>query len=173
MAIDPGSSKSAYVIMDADTFVPMEFDKIENRELLSRVVWWQDAAAAGYPAFDCAVIETIVGSYGSSIGKTTFDTAIMIGRLEQALFSFAPVEKIPRQTIRAHLCPKIRANDKTVRGALIARFARFDKERGKGTKAQQDFFYGFSADIWSAFAVGTVWLDRGMSARPPASQATL
>lgn len=141
--------------------------------MLSRIAWWQEAAAAGHPAFERAVIETIVGSYGASIGKTTFDTAIMIGRLEQALFSSVPVEKIPRQTIRAHLCPKIRANDKTVRDALIARFALFDKAHGKGTKEQRDFFYGFSADIWSAFAVGTVWLDRSMSASPLASQATL
>ena len=121
---------------------------------------WKQKTEKGHPAFEHAVIETIVGSYGASIGKTTFDTAIMIGHLEQALFSFVTVEKIPRQTIRAHLCPKMRANDKTVRDALIARFARFDKERGKGSKDKRDFFYGFSNDIWSAFAVGVTLLDR-------------
>lgn len=146
--------------MDAETYEPYEFDKVENCELIERISWWQQKTEKGHPAFEHAVIETIVGSYGASIGKTTFDTAIMIGRLEQALFSFAQIEKIPRQTIRAHLCPKMRANDKTVRDALIARFARFDKERGKGCKDKRDFFYGFSNDIWSAFAVGVTLLDR-------------
>ena len=146
--------------MDAETCEPYEFDKVENRELLERIVWWKQKTEKGHPAFEHAVIETIVGSYGASIGRTTFDTAIMIGRLEQALFSFVTVAKIPRQTIRAHLCPKMRANDKTVRDALIARFARFDKERGKGSKDKRDFFYGFSNDIWSAFAVGVTLMDR-------------
>jgi hypothetical protein len=148
------------VILDAETYEPYEFDKVDNKELLERVKWWEKKAGTGFPAFDKAVIETIVGSYGASIGRTTFDTAIMIGRLEQALFSFVTVEKIPRQTIRAHLCPKCRANDKTVRDALISRFASFDKERGKGTKNKRDFFYGFSADMWSAFAVGVTLIDR-------------
>lgn len=148
------------MILDAETYEPYEFDKVDNRELLERICWWQQKFEKGHPAFEQAVIETIVGSYGASIGKTTFDTAIMIGRLEQALFSFAQIEKIPRQTIRAHLCPRMRANDKTVRDALIARFARFDKKRGKGSKDRRDFFYGFSNDIWSAFAVGVTLLDR-------------
>lgn len=146
--------------MDTETFEACEFDKTDNQELLSRIAWWERKAGNGHPVFDLAVIENIVGSYGASIGKTTFDTAIMIGRLEQALYSFVPVEKIPRQSIRAHLCPKMRANDKTVRDALIARFARFDLERGKGSRNRRDFFYGFSSDVWSAFAVGVTWIDR-------------
>lgn len=145
--------------MDSETYIPYEKDKTDNQELLRRVVWWQQKAEKGYPAFELAVIENIVGSYGASIGKTTFDTAIMIGRLIQALCAFVQVEKIPRQTIRAHLCPRIKANDKTIRDALIARFARHDRERGKGTKDNRDFFYGFSNDIWSAYAVGVTLLD--------------
>ena len=148
------------MILDAATYEPYEFDKVDNKELLDRIMWWEEKCRKGFPVFEKAVIETIVGSYGASIGRTTFDTAIMIGRLEQALFSFVKVEKIPRQTIRAHLCPKCRANDKTVRDALIERFALFDKERGKGTKNKRDFFYGFSADMWSAYAVGVTLIDR-------------
>ena len=85
------------MILDAETYEPYEFDKVDNKELLERVKWWEKKAGTGFPAFDKAVIETIVGSYGASIGRTTFDTAIMIGRLEQALFSYVTVEKILRQ----------------------------------------------------------------------------
>lgn len=100
----------------------------------------------------------MVGSYGQ-VGRTTIDTAIMIGRLEQALLSFAPVDKLPRQTIKKHLCPGVRANDKTVRDALIARFASHDRQRGKGTKTRPDFFFGFANDVWAAFAAGVTELD--------------
>lgn len=159
LAIDPGNVNSAYVIIDTETYSPVGFAKLENKELLQQIGHWHDQALRGKPAIDETVIETIIASYGQKIGRTTFDTAIMIGRLEQALFSFAPVKKIPRQTVRRHLCPGIRANDRTVRAALIERFAAQDKKRGKGTTHHPDFFYGFANDVWAAFAVGATYLD--------------
>lgn len=137
----------------------MGFAKLENRELLQQIEHWRGQARCGQSVIDEVVIETIIASYGQKVGRTTFDTAIMIGRLEQALFSFVPVRKIPRQTVRRHLCPGMRANDRTVRAALIERFAVQDKKRGKGTTHHPDFFYGFANDVWAAFAVGATYLD--------------
>ena len=37
MAIDPGTTESAYVIADRETLKPVLFDKIENSRLLSGI----------------------------------------------------------------------------------------------------------------------------------------
>ena len=158
LAIDPGNVYSAFGQIDPGSYRPISFLKLHNSELLSKIEEWHRAAKSGHTIIQSAVIENIIGSYGQ-VGRTTFDTAIMIGRLEQALSYFVPVEKIPRQLIKKHLCPGVRANDRSVRDALIARFALHDHERGKGTKNNPDFFFGFADDVWSAFAVGVTKLD--------------
>lgn len=132
---------------------------MENTELLRQIEHWKEQAQYGHPAFDEVVIETIIASYGRKVGRITYDTAIMIGRFEQALFSFVHVGKIPRQTVRRHLCPGMRANDRTVRAAWVDCFAVQDKKRGKGTTYHPDFFYGFANDVWASYAAGVTHID--------------
>ena len=50
-------------------------------------------------------------------------------------------------------------NDKGIRQALVERFAYGQPNFGKGTKKAKGWFYGFSADSWSAYAIGCTYLD--------------
>lgn len=152
LAIDPGTTQSAYVLM-SDDYIPVAFDKCLNEEVEHRI--FTDASLLNH-----VVIEMIT-SYGQSVGQETFETCRWIGRFEgYARNLHIPCDLIPRKDVKKRLCGTQHSNDSTVRKKLIERFAAFDKEGGKGTKNHPDWFYGFKADIWQAYALGVCFLDR-------------
>jgi hypothetical protein len=149
IAIDPGNEESAFVIMDAETYKPIEFHKIDNEKLANILPLFIE----GYKIETC-IIESIA-SYGMPVGKSVFETCIYIGRLTQiCIYNNVKYEYMPRQRVKLNLCNSVKAKDSNIRQALINRFGIV------GTKKNQGFFYGFKADIWSAFAIGTTYLDK-------------
>ena len=62
------------------------------------------------------------------------------------------VEFVTRKEEKLAICHSMKANDATIRQALVDRFAPGTPNHGKGNKKKPGFFYGFSADMWSAFA---------------------
>lgn len=149
LAIDPGNIESAFCIIDKETFKPIEFGKIDNTNLLIKL---------GELSY-CDLIIEMIASYGMPVGKEVFETCVWIGRFIQRR-KCADFEYIYRKEEKINLCGSLKAKDSNIRQALIDRFATFDFKNGKGTKKQQDFFYGFSKDVWSAYAVGITWLDK-------------
>lgn len=146
LAIDPGNIESAYVIMGED-YKPLEFGKVDNNKLLEYMK---------IPIYEKVVVE-MVASYGMAVGATVFETCVWIGRYLQA--ADVPTERIYRKDVKMNLCGQTRAKDSNIRQALIDRFAQHDLKNGKGTKKNKDWFYGFKADIWAAYAVGVTYLD--------------
>lgn len=153
LAIDPGSSDSAYCLMEG--YYPVHFGKIPNGALLQMIVQKE------FADIDAAAIE-MVASYGMAVGAEVFDTCVWIGRFEQAIVTASGVipEKVFRIEEKMALCHDSKARDSNIRQALIDRFATKDRKNGKGTKKDPDFFYGFSSDVWSSFAVGVTFLDK-------------
>lgn len=149
-AIDPGSTQSAYCMM-GENALPIAFDKVPNLDII--------ALLRNYGKSRPTVVIERVASYGMPVGREVFDTCEWIGRYTQVAKDLAlDVEYILRQEEKLFICKSPKANDATIRKALIDRFAKHDFKTGKGTKKAPDFFYGFKADCWSAFAVAVSFL---------------
>ena len=151
-AIDPGSTESAYCMLSQDA-VPRLFAKAPNEDVAKILRTYA-------PNLTAVVIER-VASYGMPVGREVFDTCEWIGRYTQVAQDLnRNVDYVLRQEEKLAICKSPKANDATIRKALIDRFAAHDFTNGKGTKKNPDFFYGFKADVWSAYSVGITWLYR-------------
>ena len=147
LAIDPGTTESAYVICGED-YKPLYIGKVKNGEMLEIIENYD---------YDELVIE-MIASYGMAVGREVFETCVWIGRFWEA--STAQKKSyIYRKDEKMNLCGSTRAKDTNIRVALIDRFAKHDLKNGKGTKQNPDWFYGFKKDIWAAYAVAVMYLD--------------
>lgn len=154
-AIDPGNIESAYVIWDGKKIY--EFDKIPNEKLEEKInsILYTDEE---YPM----AIE-MVASYGMPVGATVFDTCVWIGMFIQEYKKSVGTDwkQVYRKDIKMHICQSNRAKDSNVIQALVDRFGNTHEhgKYGKGTKKNPGFFYGFSKDVWQAFAVAVYYYD--------------
>ena len=145
-AIDPGNEFSAYVLLD-DDLKPIDFDKCTNELLMNKIT-----ELFLVKDIRCDVAIEMVASYGMSVGKTVFDTCVWIGRFYEATFIYRKDEKMC-------LCHTMKAKDSNIVQALVDRFAPDTPNKGKGTKKDKGFFYGFKKDIWQAMAVACTYHD--------------
>lgn len=153
IAIDPGCVQSAYVILD-DTLTIHERGIVPNGDLLAMVEG---------ESFELGTVLAIemVQSFGMAVGKEVFETVFWIGRFCQAWAGRGnPFERVNRIQVKMHLCHNSRAKDPNIRQALLDKFGL------PGTKKAPGPTYGISADLWSALAVGTTWLETCGPLRP-------
>ncbi len=139
LAIDPGTTESAFVIYDGTRLV--EFGKIENQPLLERIP--HHRALCSHLAIE------MIASYGMPVGREVFETCVWIGRFVQAWGG--PYSSVYRKDVKLHLCGSPKAKDGNIRQALIDRWG--GKERAIGKKATPGPLYGVSSDVWAAVAV--------------------
>jgi len=160
LAIDPGNVESAYVVWDGAKI--HAFDKVPNEEM-RRIL----KRNAGSYEVDTVAIE-MIASYGMPVGKEVFETCLAIGRFTEiaenarSIYGAPALTYVYRQEEKLHHCRSVKANDTTIRHALLDRFGV------KGTKKSPGFFWGFKDDVWAAFAIAVVVTDRanGLQAAP-------
>lgn len=147
IGLDPGPEKSAYAVMGFGGEI--QAGKMDNGSILAKIVWRHH-----FPD-DVLVIEQ-VASFGMPVGAEVFETVFWSGRFAQAW----PVkhERIKRHEVKMHLCHSMKANDGTIRQAIIDRYG--GKEKAIGRKKNPGPLYGISGDCWSALAVALVYADR-------------
>jgi len=151
LAIDPGSTESAYVILD-ESLTPIMFGKIENKKMLTVIT---SKANLG---MNIAI--EMIASYGMAVGKEVFETCVWIGKFtERAEFMCAKVQYIYRKDEKMNLCHTMKAKDSNIIQALKDRFG------DKGTIKNPGWFFGFKADIWQAYAVGVTYYDMYLKGR--------
>lgn len=152
LAIDPGNIESAYVVLD-DNLKPIEFAKVKNKELLNSI--------RNNEFYEKHVAIEMIASYGMAVGKEVFETCVWIGRFQEAILniSMPHIRYIYRKDEKVNLCNSMKAKDSNIIQALIDRFAPNTPNKGKGYKKEPGWFYGFSKDIWQAYAVGITYHD--------------
>ena len=166
LAIDPANVESGWVVIDCDDYRPLAFGKTNNEDFRDMIysgdfgdvkLWGEDEVI---PAIE------MVASYGMPVGREVFETCVWIGRFEEALLKarhgysrlYTDPEFIFRKDVKMNICGRTSAKDANIRQALIDRFA--STPSGQGTKKNPDWFYGFKADMWAAYATGTYCLDK-------------
>lgn len=152
LAIDPGNIESAFTVIDSATRKPVAFAKTQNQALLESI-------QSGAFGFESVWVE-MVACYGMPVGREVFDTAVWIGRFTQAaLTAGVDVHLAMRLDVKLHHCHDSRAKDANITRALVDRFACGQPNFGKGTKSEPGWFYGFSADVWQAYALAVYAAD--------------
>lgn len=163
LAIDPGNEESGVVLIREGDLKPLVAEKIDNEQLLYKICAgeYQDLSRA--ESINHVAIE-MIASYGMAVGKSVFETCVFIGRLMETIhfanqLSKVQIKYIYRKDEKMNLCGSMKAKDSNIVQALIDRFAPNIPNKGKGSKKEQGWFYGFKADIWAAYAVGVTYHD--------------
>ena len=106
LSIDPGTSLSAYLVMETEDYKILDKGKVANDVLIGMV-------RTGY--FDMLAIEGFQ-SFGMPVGKEVFDTAYYIGRLMQIAEDLgSKVRMVYRSEVKLHHCLTPRAKDANIR----------------------------------------------------------
>lgn len=153
-AIDPGPTESAFCVINA-VRRPIWFDKVPNDVLLMQL---RSGAERG--PVDQYAIE-MIAAYGMPVGADVFDTCVWIGRFQEAISHVTGSDAllIKRNPVKVHHCHSSKAKDSNIRQALVDRFAKGQRNHGKGTKDAPGWFHGFHRDVWQAYALAVYVAD--------------
>lgn len=154
IALDPGTTETGICIMRKSDYKPLLAKKIGNREVIKTLrepnANWE---------IDVVCIE-MFASFGAIVGRNVFESCTWLGRFVQVCLDMGyKVHQIYRKDEKMWICGTMKGNDSLIRHNLVDRFAYDTSNLGKGTKKEPGWFYGFRADIWSAYAIGVTYLD--------------
>jgi hypothetical protein len=131
LAIDPGTTESAWVWLDEDGSL-VAFKKESNETFL-----------------------TFLRGNSTLPRQCVIEMVLWAGRFAEA---HKNAGFLYRQDVKLNLCKSTKANDASIRQALIDRFGP-GKEKALGTKKAPGPLYGVTKDVWAALALAVTWND--------------
>lgn len=141
LAIDPGTDRSGWVLLD-------------GRELFGFGIDLNEDVAADIrdqPDHTWVVVERIEPRYGLRMGWETITACEWVGRFTEAA-GHRPVALLNRSDVLRHLGIPPKANaDSGVRAAMLDRWG------GVGASRKGGPLYGVRAHIWSALGIAVAW----------------
>ena len=151
LAIDPGTTQSAYVIYDPLKWKIKEKGILDNMDMVHLL-------RGGFDYTDLAIEQ--IKSYGNCAGDSLFLTCFWSGRFVEAWGK--DYVMIPRKTVVTELCLTPTAGDSAVRRVILDMFnAKYPYGKGRepsvGTSKAPGSLYGVIKDIWSALAVALAY----------------
>lgn len=163
LAIDPGTTKSGVCLVAVDSYMPLWCAKLDNELVLNEVrhlLWERNIDES-----DCnLVVERMHNPL--SADSNVFLTCEWIGRFDilfKQLFGHITSYLFRHEEYKI-LCANIYPrNDKGIKQALVERFAYGQPNFGKGNAKNPGWFYGFSGDTWSAYAIAITFIDKELN----------
>jgi hypothetical protein len=149
LAIDPGTTQSAFVVLDERMRPPVIIEKgiVENNELVDAM---RPGGQLCQDGFMRELYIEMVASYGMAVGKSVFETCVWIGRFYEA---WGCGEFVYRKDVKMHLCGQTKAKDSNIRQAIMDMYGS-TRQVAIGTKKEPGPLYGVSKDVWAALGVG-------------------
>lgn len=148
LALDPGSERSAWVLLDGMTVVAHA--KEPNADVLGLL----RSGVSG----DAVVIE-FMSPRGMPTSAQEMETLWWAGRFGEAASRHGVVHRLTRDAVKYHLTGRrVGVNDAAIRAVLIDRYGGIGgKAAAVGVKASPGPLYGVRADVWAALAVGVAF----------------
>lgn len=146
LAIDPGTTRSACLVMDAGDITEVWANET-NEHVLDSLRELHESLP------DCIVVIEDIEPRQQPLGREVADTLRWIGRFMEAARPL-PVHLVTRRAVTAHhVDGGTKDADKRTRAALIDRWGGLDAIR-KGAPLA-----GIVKDLWSALAIATYFAD--------------
>lgn len=149
VGLDPGNIESAYVAMQHRTIIRSR--KAANDNVLADLDFMRVEGDR-----ETVLAIEMISSYGMPVGHEIFDTCVWIGRFVERWRGRHAFVK--RGEVKLAICGTPHAKDPNIRAALIERHG--GKVKAIGRKGSEGPLHGITADMWSALAVATTYLDR-------------
>ena len=158
LAIDPGTTKSGWCYLVDDQ--PMDYAWFDNEKIYALI-----------KALACPVVIEDIEHLGMPVGRDVFQTIRWTGRFDYLAREVMqqPVTYITRSKVKLSLCGSPRANDSTIRQAIIDRYGGDQVAIGgkKCKKCKGKGWFGRSREKCSHCGDGTGIFDGTGYETPP------